>query len=426
MKLYLETFGCSFNQASSEIMQGILQSKYQLIASIQDADIILLNTCIVKTNTEAKILGKIRSYSEMFQDKGLLVAGCMPEAMSEKILQINPKISMIGPHFVTDVMRAVDAIAEHKQFIQLGKRKEIKVGMPRKFQNPLIAIVQIAQGCLNNCSYCITKQAMGTLQSYSIDRLLEETKLNLNKGCKEIWLTAQDTGCYGVDLNSSLPVLLEKLIQLPYEFKVRIGMMNPRNFLPLNEQLLEIFGDPKLYKFLHLPIQSGNDEILAKMNRQYTSADVENHLALWKQKFPDLAISIDIIVGYPSETAQQFEDTIVLVKKLQPDIVNISKFGARPRTPAAQLKPLPSQIIKERSTILAMLCDEIARSQNLRYMQRNPTPRVLAIAKGKKGGIEAHTDNYKPVILKENCELGKFYNVKLIEASKNYLFGVLI
>ena len=426
MKIYLETFGCSFNQASSEIMQGILQSKYQLIPSIQDADIIILNTCIVKTNTEAKILGKIKSYSETFPDKGLLVAGCMPEAMSEKIQRINPKISMIGPHFVTEVMSAVDAIAEHKQFIQLGKRKEIKVGMPRKFQNPLIAIIQIAQGCLNACSYCITKQAMGTLQSYPLDRLLEEAKLYLNKGCKEIWLTAQDTGCYGLDLNSSLPLLLEQLIQLPYEFKVRVGMMNPRNFLPLTEPLLEVFGNPKLYKFLHIPIQSGNDEILVKMNRQYRIAEVANHLSIWKQKFPDLTISIDIIVGYPSETAPQFEDTIAMVKRLQPDIVNISKFGARPKTPAAQLKPLPSHIIKERSTILSMLCDEITRAQNLRYMQRNPITRVLAISKGKKGGIEAHTDNYKPVILKEDCELGKFYNVKLVEASQNYLNGVLI
>lgn len=426
MKIFIETFGCSFNQASSEIIEGILQDKYQIISSIQDADIIILNTCIVKTNTEAKILGKIKSYSEIFPDKGLLVAGCMPEAMSERILHINPKISMIGPHFVTDVMRAIDAIAEHNQFIQLGKRRELKVGMPRKFQNPLIAIIQIAQGCLNNCSYCITKQAMGILQSYPIDRLLEEMKLHLNKGCKEIWLTAQDTGCYGLDSNSSLPLLLEKLIQLPYEFKVRVGMMNPRNFLSLKEPLLEIFSDPKIYKFLHIPIQSGNDEILMKMNRQYRIADVETLLSIWKQKFPNLAISIDIIVGYPSETTQQFEDTVNMVKKLQPDIVNISKFGARPKTRAAQLKPLPSHLIKERSTILSKICNEIAHARNLRYMLRNPTLRVLAISKGKKGGIEAHTDNYKPVILKENCELGNFYNVKLIQASQNYLYGVLI
>jgi threonylcarbamoyladenosine tRNA methylthiotransferase CDKAL1 len=417
LKIYLETYGCSFNQASSEIIQGILENKYQLIASLHDADIIILNTCIVKTNTEAKILGKIKTYSEIFPDKGLLVAGCMPEAMSEKILQINPKISMIGPHFVTDVMSAVDAIADHKQFIELGKRKEIKVGLPRKFQDPLIAIIQIAQGCLNTCSYCITKQAMGSLQSYPVEQLVKEAKVNLKKGCKEIWLTAQDTGCYGLDFNSSLSLLLENIIQLPFEFKVRIGMMNPRNFLPLTERLLE---------FLHIPIQSGNDEILAKMNRQYRIAEVENQLSIWKQKFPDIAISIDVIVGYPSETDQQFEDTIAIIKKLQPDIVNISKFGARPKTPAAQLKPLPSHIIKERSTILSMLCNEIAFAQNLRYMQRNPTLRVLAISKGKKGGIEAHTDNYKPVILKENCELGKFYNVRLIEASQNYLYGVLI
>lgn len=426
LKIFIETFGCSFNQASSEIMKGILQSKYHIISSINSADVVILNTCIVKTNTEARILGKIKLYSEKFPDKGLLVAGCMPEALSEKILQINPTISMIGPHFVTDILKAVDSLTQNKQFIQLGKRAEPKVGMPRKFQNPLVAIIQIAQGCLNNCSYCITKLAMGNLQSYPLAELLQETELNLNRGCKEIWLTAQDTGCYGLDSHSSLPLLLEKIVQLPYEFRARVGMMNPKNFMPLKDQLLKIYANPKIYKFLHIPIQSGNDEILEKMNRQYHIADVQKHLALWRQKFPELAISIDIIVGFPSETPEQFEDTIEIVKKIQPNIVNISKFGARPKTLAAKMKPLPSPIIKERSTRLSDICNEIARTQNLKYIQRNPEQRVLTISKGKKGGILAHTANYKPVILKENCELGLFYDVKLIDASQMYLYGVLI
>jgi tRNA A37 methylthiotransferase MiaB len=149
-------------------------------------------------------------------------------------------------------------------------------------------------------------------------------------------------------------------------------------------------------------------------------------LALWRQKFPELAISIDIIVGFPSETPEQFEDTIEIVKKIQPDIVNISKFGARPKTLAAKMKPLPSPIIKERSTRLSDICNEIARTQNLKYIQRNPEQRVLTISKGKKGGILAHTANYKPVILKENCELGLFYDVRLIDASQMYIYGVLI
>jgi len=426
LKIYVETFGCSFNQASSEIMKGLLESKYQIISSLQNADIIILNTCIVKTNTEARILGKIKSYSENFPNKGLLVAGCMPEALSEKILQINPNTSMIGPHFVTDILKAVESTAQHKQFIQLGKRKEPKICMPRKFQNPLIAIIQIAQGCLNNCSYCLTKTAMGNLQSYPIEGLLEETELNLTRGCKEFWLTAQDTGCYGLDLHSSLPSLLEKMVQLPYEFRIRVGMMNPKNFLLLKDKLLKIYANPKIYKFLHIPIQSGNDEILEKMNRQYRIADIQQYLAIWRQKLPDLALSVDIIVGFPSETKEQFEDTIEMVRKIQPDIVNISKFGARPKTLAAKMKPLPSPVIKERSTILSDICNEIARIQNQKYMQRNSKQRVLTISKGKKEGILAHTDNYKPVILKEDCKLGEFYDINLISASQMYLYGILI
>jgi tRNA A37 methylthiotransferase MiaB len=161
------------------------------------------------------------------------------------------------------------------------------------------------------------------------------------------------------------------------------------------------------------------------MNRQYTIAEIQNVLAKWRQEL-NIALSIDIIVGFPSETAEQFEDTISIVKQIQPDIVNISKFGARPKTRAAEMKPLPTQVIKERSTTLSELCDEIAQNQNVNYVKTYATQRVLTISRGKKSGVIARTPHYKPVILKEECELGKFYNVQLISAAQNYLRGRII
>ncbi|MFX1295395.1 MAG: tRNA (N(6)-L-threonylcarbamoyladenosine(37)-C(2))-methylthiotransferase [Promethearchaeota archaeon] len=427
LKIFIETFGCSFNQASSEIIEGILyNNNFQIVPSIEESDIILLNSCIVKTNTEARILNKIKIYTRKFPNKSLLVAGCMPEVLSEKLLQINQQISMLGPHFVTNILKAIQSIAHGKQFIQIGQRKETKLCLPRKIQNHVIAKIQIAQGCLNNCAYCITKHAMGNLQSYLAEKILKEIKNDLDKGCKEIWLTTQDTGCYGFDLNSSLPELLKQVLELPSEFRIRVGMMNPRSFKEIHKQLIQIYSHPKIYKFIHVPIQSGNDEILKKMNRQYFISDIEGILTKYRQVFPNLSLSTDIIVGFPSETNEQFEDTVSFVKKIQPDIVNISKFSVRPKTSAAQMKPLPTKVVKKRSTILSKICDDISRAQNMNFIKKYSEQRVLTISSGKKGGVIARTDNYKPVILEGDCDLGKFYNVKLINASKNHLKGVIV
>ncbi|NVM28407.1 MAG: tRNA (N(6)-L-threonylcarbamoyladenosine(37)-C(2))-methylthiotransferase [Candidatus Helarchaeota archaeon] len=426
-KIYMETFGCSFNQASSEIMQGILlDNKCDLVTSIIHSDFIIINTCIVKTNTEARILNRIKEYTEKFPEKGLLITGCMPEVLSDKLLPLNPKISMLGPHFTTEILNAIQSMIKGEQFIQIGKRKEQKLCLPRNIQQPTIAKVQIAQGCLNNCAYCITKHAMGSLHSYSSRKIVEEIKLDLNKGCKEIWLTAQDTGCYGSDSKSSLPELLKTIVQIPSEFRIRIGMMNPRSFLDIQENMTEILPHLKIYNFLHIPIQSGNGEILKKMNRQYSISEIQDVLIKFREIISDLSLSMDVIVGFPSETNDQFEDTISLIEQIKPDIVNISKFGARPKTLAAKMKPVPTKIVKSRSTRLSIICNEISKSQNLNYMNNFPIQRVLIVSIGKKGGVIGRTSNYKPVILEEKCDLGKFYDVKLVEASKNHLKGLLI
>ncbi|MHA1651017.1 MAG: tRNA (N(6)-L-threonylcarbamoyladenosine(37)-C(2))-methylthiotransferase [Candidatus Helarchaeota archaeon] len=426
-KIFIETFGCSFNQASSEIIQGILeQNNYQLIPSIEASDIIILNTCIVKTNTEARILNKIETYSKKFPNKGLLITGCMPEVLAEKIFQINPKISILGPHYVTDVLTAVQSLQRGKQFIRIGHRKEPKLCLPRRIENPVIAKIQIAQGCLNNCTYCITKHAMGKLHSYSIEEIIKEIEIDLKRGCKEIWLTAQDTGCYGFDINTSLPDLLNQIIQIPYDFRVRIGMMNPKSLRAIYEQLISFFNQPKIYKFIHVPIQSGNEEILKKMNRQYSISEILKILMKFRKEIPHLTISLDIIVGFPSETDEQFMDTISVVKQIQPDIVNISKFGARPKTPAARMKAVPTKIVKARSSVLTKVCNELSLARNKAYVAQNTKQQVLTILYGKKGGVIARTNNYKPVILNESCNLGTFSLVKLTEASQNYLKGKIL
>ncbi len=424
-KIYLETFGCSFNQASSEIMEGILlENDHEIVDTIETSNIILLNTCVVKTNTEARILHKIKTYTKSFPSKSLLIAGCMPEVISEKLLTMNSGINLLGPHFITNVAKAIHSIAEGKQYLQIGKRNESKLNLPRRAQSPVIGKIQIAQGCLNNCAYCITKHAMGNLYSYPSAEILKEIKSDLETGFREFWLTAQDTGAYGFDSSTSLPALLDQIVHIPFDFRIRIGMMNPSSLKQIYVPLIHSYSNPKIYKFLHVPIQSGNDQILEKMNRTYKISEVHKILTAIRTKIPEISISIDIIVGFPSETDEQFQDTISVVKEIQPDIVNISKFGARPHTVAAQMKPLPTKVVKARSTLISKICHEISRKKNNRYLETSPVQRVLTIASGKSGGTIARTTNYKPVILEGNCKLGAFYDVKLVDASKNHLRAI--
>ncbi|MHA1322801.1 MAG: tRNA (N(6)-L-threonylcarbamoyladenosine(37)-C(2))-methylthiotransferase [Candidatus Helarchaeota archaeon] len=425
-KIYIETYGCSYNQASTEIMEGLLLThNYSLVEFIEDCQLIIINTCIVKTNTEARILNRIEKFSKQFPAKRLLITGCMPEVLSEKILKIAPASNLLGPHYITNIVQVVQSIAQGSQVIQIGKRKEPKLCLPRNTQNPVVAKIQIAQGCLNQCTYCITKYAMGNLYSYSENDIINEIAQDLKKGAREIWLTAQDTGCYGFDSNSNLLLLLKKIIQLPSEFRVRIGMMNPNSFLKIEDSLLEIIPHPKIYNFLHVPLQSGNDEILRKMNRGYSSLELLNSLLKFRKMLPDLTLALDVIVGFPTETNTQFEDTIQFIQKVQPDIVNISKFGARPKTMAAHMKPVPTKIVKKRSTYLFQICNEIALHRNTKYIEQSNAQCVLTVSVGRKGGVFARTPNYKPVILPETCKLGQFYKITLTEAYHTYLKGIL-
>jgi len=350
----------------------------------------------------------------------------MPEVLSETLLKINPRMNLLGPHYVTNIVEAVQSISEGKQYLQIGKRKESKLGLPRKPQSPVIAKIQIAQGCLNNCAYCITKHAMGNLYSYSSSAIVDEITNKLKQGFKEFWLTAQDTGAYGFDSDSSLAVLLDRIVRIPSDFRIRVGMMNPRSFERIHIPLNQIYANPKIYKFIHVPIQAGNDTILQTMNRNYKIIEILPILTRFRKQYPDLSLSIDIIVGFPTETDNAFEDTIAVVKEMQPDIVNISKYGARPNTTAAKMKPLPTNVVKRRSILLSKICDGIARDRNKALVNSSPVQRVLTVALGKTGGVIARTKNYKPVILNETCELGAFYNVQLVDASKNHLKGIII
>jgi MiaB-like tRNA modifying enzyme len=327
MKIFIKTYGCQANINDSEILAGKLKSKgNELVKSEEEADKIIVNTCSVKNKTQSKIL----HYLKQYQDKEVEVSGCLTNTidLQEKF----PKV------------KTIDTINTNK------------------LNNPLVlsdsrkAIIQISQGCLNNCTFCATKLSRGTLKSYRIGDIKRQLESAVNDGATKIHLTSQDNGCYGFDINTNLPELLNELTTINGNFIIRVGMMNPwhLNKIQTQTQLIKSMKSPNVTKFIHLPIQSGSEKVLKDMKRIHTTKEFKDFAKQFRKtfpraNFPDSTIATDIIVGYPTETEEDFQQTLNLIKEVKPEVLNISTFSSRPKTEASKLKQLDSKIIKQRT-----------------------------------------------------------------------------
>ncbi|WP_457555292.1 radical SAM protein, partial [Candidatus Pyrohabitans sp.] len=239
-------------------------------------------------------------------------------------------------------------------------------------------------------------------------------------GYREIQLTSQDTAVYGRDISTTLPELLGELVDLPYEFRIRVGMMNPTYAGEIFDGLLEAFESEKIYKFLHLPVQSGSDAVLRHMRRGYTVEEFLELVTDFRRRFPESTLSTDVIVGYPTESGEDFEETYTLVQEIKPEVLNITRFSPRPGTEAAKLRDLHDWIKKERSRRLTRLMREIGMERNRRYLGRRL--RVLVTKRGKGSTLLARSDAYRQVVVNSG-EIGKFAEVKIREIRPTYLIA---
>ena len=222
--------------------------------------------------------------------------------------------------------------------------------------------VLICMGCISNCTYCATKTARGNLHSFTIEEIKKSVGSAVKNGATRILITAQDTGAYGADIGTNLIELLKELITLPGKFKMRIGMMNPNCAKAMANDLAEIFKSGKIMKFVHIPVQSGSNDVLKAMGRKYSIEDFEEVVRILKNSVPRMNLATDIICGYPTETEEQFQDTIELIKRTKPDVLNITQFYSRPNTQASKLKQLDSRIAKERTARLYSLFKQIKKT----------------------------------------------------------------
>jgi len=424
MKVYIETFGCTFNQGDSQIMAGMLEENHaDIVPKVEDADVIILNTCYVKHPTEQKMLNRIHKLQKHFPDKKLIVAGCMVEIDPQKLKKIAPDAGWIGPHQIKSISTVVKSVSQGEKPRLTGFTADVKAGLPKIRYNPYINIIQICEGCIGECTYCCTRFARGKLQSYPSAVIVSEAEKAIHDGCIELQLTAQDTAAYGKDTGETLSVLMEKINCIEGNFRVRIGMMHPKNIMGDLENVIKAFKGGKIYKFLHIPIQSGNGRVLADMKRGHSVDEFKYIINRFREEIPEISIATDVIVGYPTEDENAFQDTCNLMQEIEPDFIHISKYKHRPRATSSSINEIDYNIVKKRSKILDDLKFKITYEKNQGLL--GTKHKILITGKGPKGGFTGFTDSYKMVIVDE-AEPGTFRDVEILEARSTYMVGKLL
>lgn len=421
MKVFIESYGCTFNKADAQIMAGVLdENNIQLTDSIEDSDIIIVNTCYVKLPTENKIVYRIQKLQEEFPDKKIIVSGCMVEIDPEKLEKIGPNCSWIGPHQLNKTLEVVNRTYGGEVARECGFSKESKVNVNKITDDPLIHIVQICEGCTGACTFCCTRFARGALNSYPIEDIVRDVQKAIENGACEIQLTAQDTAAYGLDSGEKLSDLIKEVSNLEGDFRIRVGMMHPKNVLRDIDGIIEAIKHPKVYDFIHLPVQTGSDKVLKEMRRGHDLDQYYEIVDRFKGEIPELTLATDIIVGYPTETDEDFNLTCRLLEDIRPSLIHLSKYQHRKGAISSSLDEIPHDVMKKRSKYLSEIKDQITKKENDELL--GTVQRALVVEKGSKGGFIAKSDSYIPIIV-EDVNLGDFVDVKITETTSTYLKG---
>ena len=352
--VWVRTFGCSHNVSDSEYMEGMLQDYgYSLEKRADDAELWLINSCTVKDPSQAAFMHLVTKAKQ--EGKKVVVAGCVPQA-DQKIPGLED-VSVVGISQIDRVVEVVEQTFQGSSVQLLQKKALPRLDLPKVRKNPLVEIIPLSTGCLGACTYCKTRHARGKLGSYSPEAIVERAKVAISEGVSEIWLSSEDTGAYGRDIGTNIGELLRSLIAVVPEDGVmlRIGMTNPPYILEHLEVVAEILRSPKVFSFLHVPVQAGSNRVLDAMRREYTVEEFRRVADYLLANVPNMTIATDIICGFPGESEADFELTMQLMRLYRLAVVNISQFYPRPGTPASKMKRIDTQVVKNRSRRLTTL-----------------------------------------------------------------------
>jgi len=397
--VYIETYGCALNKSDEMLMKGTLTRRgHAIVSSVEDADVIVINTCIVRLETEYHMISRIRALHDycVKMGKRLVVAGCMAKVEPYTVKLIAPTASLISPQNVDKIHIAVERA--DPTVLLSGTRSRDVIGV---CGGSSVVPIPIQEGCMSNCSFCIAKHARRQLVSHSIEAIVKAVQEAVQLGAVEIELTGMDLGVYGVDIyrKKALPELITEITsRVRGNYMIRVGMINPEHLHDfLDELIAAIKSSEKVYRFLHIPLQSGSDRILKLMNRNYTVEEYKGWIKEIKAKIPDISIATDIIVGFPGEGEEDFEETLKVIRELEFERVHVAGYSIRPLTLAASMRQVDTRVKKKRLELALKTIMDIGLKVREKYLNT----RVSCIVTERDKTWVGRLLNYIPVVIKD-------------------------
>jgi MiaB-like tRNA modifying enzyme len=430
-RVFIKTFGCPLNKFDEMVMSYyLISSGYTIVNSPGDSDVIIVNTCGVKKQTEDRIVDYVKYLNRRFESKPIVLSGCLPLINRDRLLsQLNFNI-MTGPSIGDKILLIMDILRNSSVSKKMMFYKE-GGGLPKELylrEGCVTVPIGVSTGCLDKCSFCGTRNARGIIKSMPIQHVVSLIRYFVRRGVKEIYLTSTDLGAYGFDLKPrrNMIDLLRCIMDIDGDFIVRIGMANPRWIYMWLDDLIEIFNSTnKFYYFLHIPVQSGSDRLLEIMRRGHGVEEYIESVKRLRREVDNLfSISTDIIVGHPGEEDPDFQATIDIIKESMPDYVNISKFFPRPNTPAKSMKQLPTDVIKRRSVELSRIVDKVLLERNKLWLGWEGV--ILINEYGKNGTYMGRNYAYKIVVVEGKYRLGEKLWVSIDDVDITWLRGKVI
>lgn len=431
MKYYITTMGCQLNENDSEKLAGIVEGMgFEKTEKLEEADLVIYNTCCVRENAEERLFGKLGELKKQKEEKGTIIAigGCMMQepAMLEKIKKsYNYTDIVFGTHtlhkFEEDLKKVLENGKKVRDVIDIDG--EVIEDLPIKRNDNFKASVTIMYGCNNFCSYCIVPYVRGRERSRAPEKILEEVEMLAKEGYKEITLLGQNVNSYNGRENYKFANLLNDVCKIDGIERVRFISPHPKDFT--DDVIEAIANNPKIARVLHLPLQSGSSAVLKKMNRKYTKEQYLKLVDKIKTRIPDVVLSTDIIVGFPGETEEDFEDTLDVVRKVNYEQVFMFIYSRREGTIADKMEnQIPEEIKHKRFDRLKELFDSRVSENNQKYIGTTQKILVDGYSKNDKETLTGRTDTNKVVNFKGSEELiGKIINIKITEEHKWYLSG---
>lgn len=412
-RYHIETYGCTSNRGESRQIESALRDAgHYRVEGPERADVAIMNTCTVVEKTERNMVRRAKELQSETAD--LIITGCMALAQ--------------GDEFRTE---DVDAQVMHWDDVPTAVTNgECPTPGPgvEPVLDGVVGILPIARGCMSDCSYCITKHATGKIDSPSVEENVEKARALVHAGAKELRITGQDTGVYGWDRGErKLHVLLDRICnEIEGDFRVRVGMANPKGVHGIREELARVFAEnDELYNFIHAPVQSGSNDVLGDMRRQHQVEEYVEIVETFDEYLDYWTLSTDFIVGFPTETDTDHEQSMALLRETRPEKLNVTRFSKRPNTDAAKMKGLGGTKKKERSKAMSELKMDIVGAA---YDDMVGTEkRVMVVEEGTGDSVKCRDEAYRQIIVQHasdhGIEPGDFLDVEVTSHQTVYAFG---